>query len=168
MDGFLHHLVALLFTGMAVAVGGSSPAATAPRHGHVWPLTPRPAVVRRFEAPPEPWATGHRGVDLLGHEGQTVRSSGAGRVTFSGVIAGVGVVTVTESNGWRTTYQPVTHRAHRGEVVAPGDRIGTLTAAGSHCAPRSCLHWGWLVAPETYRDPLDLLVRRRPVLLPLP
>ncbi|MGH2179960.1 hypothetical protein, partial [Enterococcus faecalis] len=34
-----------------------------------WPLAGVPAVTRRFDAPPTPYAAGHRGVDLLGAEG---------------------------------------------------------------------------------------------------
>ncbi len=162
MDGFLAHLALALFTAVVPAASGVTPAAH-----HVWPLRPRPEVVHAFDAPDGPWAAGHRGVDLLGREGETVRAAGAGTVTFSGVIAGVGIVSVTEAGGWRTTYQPVRHRAHEGTIVDAGDPIGKLGSEGSHCRPRVCLHWGLIVAPDTYRDPLTLLVRRRPVLLPL-
>lgn len=161
MTGFLFRFALALLTAVLPTTGHPSP-----EGNHVWPLQPRPPVVHDFDAPPQPWAAGHRGVDLLGQTGQVVHASGAGTVTFSGVIAGVGIVSVTESNGWRTTYQPVTDRVDEGTSVAPGDRIGRLGGTGSHCRTRACLHWGWLVAPDTYRDPLDLLTHRRPVLLP--
>lgn len=139
-----------------------------PRAQAVWPLSPDPPIRRPFEAPPQPWAAGHRGVDLLATSGQTVRAASAGRVTFSGVVAGRGVVSVEHANGWRTTYQPLTDRVPVGTVVSPGTTIGRLSATGSHCAPDACLHWGLLVAPDQYRDPLTLLgVRRQIVLLPL-
>ena len=48
----------------------------------VWPLAPEPEVVRGFEPPPGPWAAGHRGVDLAGHPGQTVRAALPGTVGF--------------------------------------------------------------------------------------
>ena len=69
--------------------------------------------------------------------------------------------------GLRTTYEPVSATASVGTAVTAGDPIGVLEAAGSHCAPSGCLHWG-LRRGEVYLDPL-LLVRRpdRPVLLPL-
>ncbi len=163
MFGFLARLVVALFGAAAPAAGTPSPAGD-----HVWPLHPRPQVVHVFDAPPQPWAPGHRGVDLLGHAGQPVLASGAGTVMFSGEVAGVGVVSVTEANGGRTTYQPVTDRVPQGDSVRPGERLGALGRADGHCLPRLCLHWGWIVGPDAYRDPLDLLAHRRPVLLPLP
>ncbi len=41
----------------------------------VWPLQPRPAVVRAFDPPGTPWGAGHRGVDLAGTVGQAVGSA---------------------------------------------------------------------------------------------
>ena len=43
-----------------------------------WPLRPRPAVVRAFDAPSPNWQRGHRGVDLAGTAGQLVYAAGAG------------------------------------------------------------------------------------------
>lgn len=137
-----------------------------PGHRYVWPLRPQPTVARPFEPPPQPWAAGHRGVDLHGSPGQEVGSAGAGTVVYSGVIAGRGVVAVQHANGWRTTYQPLEQRAAVGLQVTPGQVVGRLTANGSHCAPGTCLHWGLLVAADTYRDPLSLLRVRHPILLP--
>ena len=45
-----------------------------------WPLRPRPAVVRTFDAPAPDWNRGHRGVDLAGKPGQPVYAAGAGTV----------------------------------------------------------------------------------------
>lgn len=135
----------------------------------VWPLSPRPAVVRGFEPPPKPWASGHRGADLAGHAGQEVLAAGDGVVSFSGVVAGRGVVTVRHGGGWRTTYEPVLDRLPRGTSVAAGDRLGVLGGGeASHCAPRLCLHWGALTGESDYHDPLLLLGLGRPILLPLP
>ncbi|KNX37573.1 M23 family metallopeptidase [Luteipulveratus halotolerans] len=155
-----------LLTVAAAALG--APDRPAPAHGYVWPLEPTPAVVRPFEPPPQPWSAGHRGADLLGTPGQSVRSAGAGTVVFSGVIAGRGTVSVEHANGWRTTYEPLSSRVQVGSTVAAGTTIGTLEASdASHCAPRTCLHWGLLTGPRAYRDPLLLLGARRPVLLPM-
>lgn len=130
-----------------------------------WPLRPQPAVVHRFDPPPTPYAAGHRGVDLAGRPGQPVRTALPGTISFAGTVAGRGVV-VVDHGATRTTYEPVDARRRVGEDVAAGDRIGTLQAGGSHCAPTTCLHWGW-IADETYLDPL-LLVGAGPVrLLPL-
>ena len=107
-------------------------------------------VVRGFDAPPSPYAAGHRGVDLAARAGSAVRAAAAGMVYFAGVVAGIGSVSVDHGNGWRTTYQSVIPSVVAGEVVAAGDRIGTLTAG--HCPATDCLHWG-LTDGERYLDP---------------
>ena len=137
-------------------------AATA-RPAGVWPLLPRPDVVAHFEPPAVRWGAGHRGVDLGGHVGQPVRAALGGTVTFVGRIAGRGVV-VVDHGRTRTTYQPVLATASSGDRVTAGDVIGRLSGAGSHCAPRACLHWG-LRRGETYLDPLTLVDAPRPVRL---
>ncbi|KQX63726.1 M23 family metallopeptidase [Angustibacter sp. Root456] len=138
----------------------------APAQQWRWPLAPRPAVVRPFRAPPTPWSAGHRGVDLAAAAGSPVRSAGGGRVSFSGVVAGRGVVVVTHPSGLRTSYEPVARRVRAGTLVDAGDVLGVLGAAPSHCAPTTCLHWG-LRRGVVYLDPLTLVDRGPPVLLPL-
>ena len=142
-------------------------ATAAPTSGYVWPLDPRPSVVRGYDAPPQPWAPGHRGVDLLGRAGQPVLAAGDGVVLFRGTIAGRGVLTVGHPNGWHTTYEPVTGAPVVGTPVRAGRQIALLTSVQSHCAPRVCLHWGLLVAPDVYRDPLTMFDSRVPILVPL-
>jgi murein DD-endopeptidase MepM/ murein hydrolase activator NlpD len=53
-----------------------------------------------------------------------------------------------------------------GMAVRRGDRIGVVAATRGHCAPRTCLHWG-LRRGGRYVDPLTLVGRGPPVLLPL-
>lgn len=130
-----------------------------------WPLVPEPEVVTGFDPPADPWGSGHRGVDLLGHVGQPVRSALPGSVSWTGPIAGRGVV-VVDHGATRTTYEPVTASVSVGDVVGAGDRIGRLSLAGSHCLPRACLHWGWIEG-ETYLDPLRLVGAGPVRLLPL-
>jgi hypothetical protein len=50
--------------------------------------------------------------------------------------------------------------------VAAGDRLVTLEAPGSHCAPDVCLHWGW-IRGAVYLDPLRLVGLGAVRLLPL-
>lgn len=158
-------VMVLLATVWAVLVPAST--VPTPARGYVWPFDPRPDVVRGYDAPPQPWAAGHRGADLLGRVGQPVLAAGDGVVLFRGVVAGRGVLTVAHPNGWRTTYEPVTSGVAVGTPVRAGQQIATLTDVQSHCAPRVCLHWGLLVTPDVYRDPLTLLQARVPVLIPL-
>jgi murein DD-endopeptidase MepM/ murein hydrolase activator NlpD len=131
----------------------------------VWPLDPQPAVVHAFDPPTTPYGAGHRGVDLAGTPGQTVRTALPGTVTYAGRLAGLGVVVVNHG-ATRTTYQPVTATVPVGTTVAAGTQIGTLELAGSHCFPRACLHWGW-IAGSTYLDPLRLVGAGPVRLLPL-
>lgn len=134
--------------------------------GGVWPLAPRPEVVNGFSPPAQRWGAGHRGVDLLGHAGQTVRAAADGTVSFAGTIAGRGVV-VVDHGATRTTYQPVDASVHRGAEVGAGDPIGTLVRFGSHCWPSACLHWGLIAGADTYLDPLTLVGAGPVRLLPL-
>ncbi|MFL6024720.1 MAG: peptidoglycan DD-metalloendopeptidase family protein, partial [Marmoricola sp.] len=110
------------------------------------------------------WSAGHRGVDLLGTRGEPVHAALGGRVSFAGTVAGRGVV-VVDHGTYRTTYEPVRAAVRIGASVSAGTVIGRLQTGRSHCAPRSCLHWG-LVEGGAYHDPLELLGRRRVRLLP--
>lgn len=131
----------------------------------VWPLAPQPEVVAAFDPPSSTYGAGHRGVDLAGTAGQTVRAAAAGTVTFAGALAGRGVVVVTHGVT-RTTYEPVTAGVRVGEAVTAGQPIGNLESTGSHCAPAACLHWG-LLEGTLYLDPLTLVGAGPVRLLPL-
>lgn len=147
-----------------LGAGPAHAAGTVPNAG-VWPLLPRPEVVAGFDPPAQDWNAGHRGVDLRGAAGQTVRAAKSGQVTYAGRLAGRGVVVVAHGDT-RTTYQPVDATVHVGDTVTTGQKIGVLTTFGSHCWPRTCLHWG-LIRGETYLDPLTLVGAGPVRLLPL-
>jgi murein DD-endopeptidase MepM/ murein hydrolase activator NlpD len=134
--------------------------------GFGWPLDGVPAVVRRFDPPPQPWLPGHRGVDLAASPGATVRAAGPGTVAFAGTVAGRGVVSVQHANGLRTTYEPVEPSVVAGAAVAAGAPVGVLAAGHAGCPVAACLHWG-LRRGEVYLDPLALLGFVRVRLLPL-
>ncbi|MCP3758613.1 M23 family metallopeptidase [Streptomyces sp. TBY4] len=159
---------------------GPSPAAPGPPPSPAAPAPPRPpgtagdaggrplpaplTVVRWWDPPPTPYAAGHRGVDLAAPVGTEVRAVGPGRVHYAGQVAGRGVLSLTLPNGLRTTYEPVRPLVAEGAEVTTGQVVALLTE-GRHC-PRSCLHWGLLRA-EAYLNPLALLPRPAPRLLPL-
>ena len=157
----------LLAVAMAIAGAVVASSAATAGTGFGGPIPPPHHVVRAFEAPPHPWSAGHRGVDLAAPAGTVVVAAGPGIVTFSGVVAGRGVITVRRPSGWRTTYEPVEHRIPPGSAVIAGTPLGRLSGQGSHCAPLTCLHWGLLVGDDEYRDPLSLLRSPTIVLLPL-
>ena len=141
----------------AQAVPPPPPRAPVPAVGRVWPVGVRPPVVRGWEPPATVYGRGHRGVDLAAPAGSRVRSVAAGRVSFAGRVAGRGVVSVTlAGTDLRTTYEPVTGSVVKGAEVAPGEVVGVVEPAGSHCGTATCVHWG-LLRGTTYLDPLSLL-----------
>ncbi|WP_133804943.1 murein hydrolase activator EnvC family protein [Kribbella caucasensis] len=159
-------LLRLLFLVLCLSFAQLSPTASAaPGHPAVWPLDPRPQVIRAFDQPAKPWLPGHRGIDLSGTPGQPVRAATAGTITYAAPLAGRGVIVVTTGH-FRTTYEPVIATLPVGTPVTPGQPIGHLSAAGSHCPPATCLHWG-LRQADTYVDPLSLLPHKAVRLLPL-
>jgi len=113
------------------------------------------AVITRFDPPDVSWGSGHRGVDLAGSAGETVRAAADGTVIYAGVLAGRGVV-VVDHGTVRTTYEPVAATVSVGDVVSRGQPIGRLEAGHASCPGRTCLHWG-LLESDAYLDPLLLL-----------
>jgi murein DD-endopeptidase MepM/ murein hydrolase activator NlpD len=123
-------------------------------------------VTRPFEAPPHPYAAGHRGADLRGSAGSVVLAAGDGVVVFAGMVAGRPVVSIDHAGGLRTTYEPVDPSVGAGLRVTRGSPIGTLLTGHAGCPVAACLHWG-LRRGETYLDPLSLLRPPRVRLLPM-
>ena len=116
---------------------------------------PNPArVLRGFEAPEQKWSPGHRGVDMALAVGSPVVAAEDGVVAFGGTVAGKPVVSITHADGVRTTYQPVHGAVKQGQEVREGQVIGRL---GNPVDGYPGLHWGALIAKDTYIDPLTLL-----------
>lgn len=131
-----------------------------------WRLPVDGALVRGFQPPPQPWAAGHRGVDLR-TTATVVSAPAPGVVTFAGQVAGRGVVTILHAGGLRTSLEPVTATVATGTPVRGGASVATLEAGESHCSPATCLHWG-VRRGDVYLDPMTLLGTAPVVLLPLP
>ncbi len=137
-----------------------APSARADGYRFDWPLQPRPAVVRTFDAPRPNWNSGHRGVDLVGSTGQPVLAAQSGTVVFAGELAGRPVVSIAHPGGLRTSYEPVQPNVRSGQPVAAGAVIGRLVAGHPGCPVTACLHWGAMWGPASaadYVDPLGLL-----------
>jgi murein DD-endopeptidase MepM/ murein hydrolase activator NlpD len=135
-----------------------------------WPLRPRPAVVRTFDAPAPDWNRGHRGVDLAGTAGQPVYAAGAGTVVYAGMLAGRQVVSLAHPGGLHTSYEPVQATVRVGQLLTAGTVIGELLAGHPGCPVAACLHWGAMWGPAAradYVDPMGLLpstpVRLKPL-----
>jgi murein DD-endopeptidase MepM/ murein hydrolase activator NlpD len=112
--------------------------------------------VRGFDPPPHRYGRGHRGIDLAGVPGLPVLAAASATVVFAGPVAGRPVVSIQHGGGLRTTYEPVLAVVSAGDVVAAGQRIGTLAAGHPGCGMAACLHWG-LRRGDEYLDPLQLL-----------
>jgi murein DD-endopeptidase MepM/ murein hydrolase activator NlpD len=142
-----------------LALPGSAPA-RASYDRLQWPLRPRPAVVRGFDAPSPNWNAGHRGVDLAGVPGQPVFAAGSATVVFAGTLAGRPVVSLAHRGGLRTSYEPVVAAVQVGQLVTAESAIGRLAAGHPGCGAAACLHWGAMWGPAAradYIDPLGLL-----------
>ena len=121
-------------------------------------------VVRAFQAPPAPYAAGHRGVDLATAPSQVVRAAGLGRVRFAGAVAGRGVVVIEHPDGVLTEYEPVTVVVSAGEPVSRGQPIGRVQGRHGACGTGRCVHWG-ARRHGVYVDPMTLLLGLGPVRL---
>jgi murein DD-endopeptidase MepM/ murein hydrolase activator NlpD len=159
----------ILAVAAAVAVAVAAPA-RADVERMRWPLHPRPAVVREFDAPVPNWQRGHRGVDLAAVAGQPVYAAGQGSVVFAGTLAGRPLVSIAHPGGLRTTYEPVQAAVRAGQRVSSGTFLGELVAGHPGCAAPACLHWGAMWGPAAradYVDPVGLVsstpVRLKPM-----
>ena len=113
--------------------------------------------------PAQPWAAGHRGIDLDAEAGSPVLAPAAGTVTVAGTVVDRGVVTILHADGRRSSLEPVSPAVVVGQQVAAGDVVGTVSGERSHCAG-TCLHWGVREGLD-YLDPLTLLPSGGPVVL---
>lgn len=152
---------------VAAASGASPPPAPDAAVAYRLPVDGVARVVHPFEAPPQPWAAGHRGVDLAAPASATVLAPGGGVVVFAGPVAGRGVLTIAHDDGLRTSLEPVRATVPVGTRVRPGDAVAVVVGVSPHCAPATCVHWG-VRRGATYLDPLRLVPGQGPiVLLPL-
>ena len=127
-----------------------------------WPTEGPQIILRDFQAPATPWGAGHRGLDLHA-TGSTIRAPLAGVISFSGDVAGRGVLTITGPRGERVSLEPVTTELTQGDHVTTGETIAKLQSG--HCA-ELCLHLGLRIG-ERYRSPrAELGVLQRAALLP--
>lgn len=147
-------VLAVLWPG---AAGGQDP--PAPREGadHAVPLYGM--LLHPFDAPPDdPFAPGHRGIDVGAGQGTAVRASAAGVVRFAGVVAGNRTVTVEHADGTLTSYSYLAASVVRaGAPVARGDPLGTVGAGHPSSGLGPHVHLSARRA-GAYLDPLELYV----------
>ncbi|WP_434317278.1 M23 family metallopeptidase [Leifsonia sp. P73] len=145
------------------AAASSTIARVSPRWS--WPLTPL-RMARPYEAPPSPYAAGHRGIDVAAPPGATVTAPSEATVHFVGVVVDRPVLTLDHGSGVLSSYEPVVAAGLAvGESVTRGMVLG-IVGDGAHCSG-ACLHVGVRVDGE-YVSPLLFFDRPpRAVLLPL-
>ena len=90
-------------------------------------------------APPTPYASGHRGLDVRAAAGAEVRAPDDGVVHFAGFVVDRPVVSLRHAGGVLSSFEPVEPLVATGDRVARGQVIGTLLPG--HCAS-PCLHLG--------------------------
>jgi murein DD-endopeptidase MepM/ murein hydrolase activator NlpD len=140
----VHAALVLTF---AVAPAAPPPSWSAPVDG---------PVVRRFDPPAKPWASGHRGVDFAVAAGTPVRAAAPGVVAFAGPVAGAISVTVSHPGGLRSGYSFLASLAvAAGERVATGRVLGLSGGRGPGHGP-DALHFSVRQGPD-YVDPQPLL-----------
>ena len=127
-----------------------------------WPL--RGEVLRPYSLGPDPYAAGqHRGVDVAGSAGETVRAPAAGVVSFVGVVPSSGRTVTIQTDGYAVS---LTHLGEttvaKGATVAEGDAVGIAGQSGEVEWPTPYVHLGIRVssAADGYVDPATLLPPR--------
>lgn len=129
---------------------------------HRLPTAKDAQVIRAADIPDAVWKPGHRGVDLQASPGQVIVASRGGVVAFAGAVAGTPVVSISHSDGIRTTYEPVLARVRAGQKVRRGEAIGVLadaTALPDYARSSPGLSWGAKLEGKrrVYIDPMTLL-----------
>ena len=126
-----------------------------PAYGtYAWPVVG--AVIRGFEPPPNPYAPGHRGIDIAVPYGTSISASQDGTVAFAGSVAGYLFISIDHPDGVRTTYSWVSRvDVKKGDPVAMGETIGA-SGWGHPNGLTPHLHFGAKVGAD-YIDPMLLL-----------
>jgi murein DD-endopeptidase MepM/ murein hydrolase activator NlpD len=106
------------------------------------------------------WGRFHRGIDIAGRRGQTVRAAAGGLVSFAGRLRGYGKLVVLTHRGYRTYYAHLSRiKVRRGHWLPAGTPVGTVGATGNATGPH--LHFEIRLAGGRSTDPLTWLGRRR-------
>lgn len=172
MRGWVRQCLSVLAAALAVAaisihLGPLPAAGTDTSQRWEWPVGSSPEVLREFDKPPEPWLSGHRGVDLAATGAGPIRAPADGRVSFAGWVVDRPVLTIEHRSGLRSSFESVETDLSEGDTVSAGEVIGHISKPW-HCGSRACLHWG-VRRGEEYINPLQFVTDLRPsVLLPLP
>jgi hypothetical protein len=130
-----------------------------------WPVDG--PVLRPFVLGDDPYAAGqHRGIDIAGPGGGSVRAPIGGQVSFAGTVpVGGRTITIRTDDGYSITLVHLGSIAvSRGAPVAEGDMVGTVGPSGDAEVGEPYVHLGVRLTsdPNGYLDPL-LFLPARPV-----
>jgi len=118
-------------------------------------------VVHPYDAPDNPFAAGHRGVDVAAPLGTAVRASAPGTVSFAGNVAGDLTVTVDHDAHLKTSYSFLgSVVAKKGQHVERGTVVGTVGRGHPNSGLPPHVHLS-ARRDGTYFDPLELYVGSR-------
>ncbi|MFC0266102.1 M23 family metallopeptidase [Alloscardovia macacae] len=110
-----------------------------------WPLrgvNPAEDIVQPYDAPAQPWLSGHRGVDLRASPGTELIAPATGVISFAGTVGHKDVVVITHPQGWRSTFEPATTTLRRGQRVRRGEVFATRSYGESDHCTDVCVQWG--------------------------
>jgi murein DD-endopeptidase MepM/ murein hydrolase activator NlpD len=162
-------LQSLVILGLAIAALVVSTPASAGvlSYTWIWPVDAPHRVIREYMAPTTEYGPGHRGIDIEVAPGTSVRAPAAGRVLFSGTVAGRGVLTIEHPNDVVSTIEPIHASVTAGDVVSAGDIVGVVAPPdvvweASHVC--SCVHLGARYR-GAYVSPRTLLGQARTAVL---
>jgi murein DD-endopeptidase MepM/ murein hydrolase activator NlpD len=126
-----------------------------PAYGsYAWPV--QGPVIRGFEPPPDPYGSGHRGIDIGAPFGSDMAAAQDGTVAFAGWVGGSLFISIDHADGVRSTYSWLSAiSVNSGDRVVRGQSIGS-TGQGHPGSSTPHLHFGALVG-TAYIDPMLLL-----------
>jgi hypothetical protein len=135
-----------------------------------WPVDG--PVLRPFVFGSDPYAAGqHRGIDVGGAVGESVRAPIAGTVSFAGSVpAGGRALTIRTGDGYSVTLLQLGSIAvQRGDEVVEGARVGAVGESSDAVTREPHVHLGVrrTADEEGYLDPLAFLPSR-PRVVPAP
>jgi murein DD-endopeptidase MepM/ murein hydrolase activator NlpD len=126
-----------------------------------WPL--RGPILRGYEQPSDPYASGHRGIDIGATVGTPVQAAAGGTVHFAGQVGGYLFVSIDHDGGLQTTYSWVSRiDVKKGDWVAKGDVVALSGNGHPGSDEPTHLHFGVkkdgeYVDPMLYLGAVDLV-----------
>ena len=118
-------LLAVTLVALRLVAGFLAPGQ--PAYGtYAWPV--QGPVIRGFEPPPNPYASGHRGIDIAVPYGTPIHAAASGSVIFSGWMGGYGNFVIIDHGGGLVIPGAINKFAAFAERFIPRSRVARLIA----------------------------------------